>query len=87
MDGNIVITIKKCVGNKVKYDYNNDGTRDKLSQPYRPMWKNAKFRLPSGKPKCEVFGYDEPDEEILKAISKKYSNYKFSINEHPELLK
>ena len=73
------ITIKHCVGNLVKYERDNEGLRDKLAQPYRPKWINAKFRLPSGKPKIERFSEGTTDEEILSAISKKYSNYKFFI--------
>ena len=74
------ITIKHCVGNLVNYERDNEGLRDKLAQPYRPKWINAKFRLPSGKPKLEMFKEGTSDDEILSAIQKKYTNYKFIIN-------
>lgn len=77
----IEITIKHCVGNKVKYERDNEGLRERLPQSYRPKWINAKFRLPSGKPKLEMFSDGTSAEQILAVIQKKYSNYKFVIKE------
>lgn len=85
-EAKIEITIKSLIGNKVKYDYYNDGSRGLLKKPYRPKCKHAKFRLPSGKAKYEVFGWDDTDEEILKAVSKKYSNLKFKLRTEIEKL-
>jgi len=79
MKEEITITIKNCVGNKVVFDYDNDGGRTRLAKPYRPKWRNAKFRLPSGKPKCEQFPSESTNEEILKDISFKYQNFKFKL--------
>jgi hypothetical protein len=76
----IEVTITNHVGNLVRYDYYNDGSRGLLDVPYRPRYKHAKFRLPSGKPKCERFGNDLTDELILQVLSKKYSNFKFINN-------
>lgn len=75
----IELKITSHVGNLVRFDYNNDGSRDLLDKPYRPKWKHAKFRLPSGKPKLEVFGDNVTDEMILDAVSKRYSNFKFTL--------
>ena len=75
----VEISIKCWVGNKVKYDYNNDGSRDKLDAPYRMKGKNAHFKLPTGKKKVEYFHADLTDEMILKAVSLKYSNFKFKL--------
>lgn len=75
----IKISIKEVVGNLVRFDYYNDGSRGLLDKPHRPKCKHAKFRLPSGKAKYEVFGGDDTPEAILKAVSKKYSNYKFTL--------
>lgn len=76
----ILISIKKCSGNLVKYDYGNDGERWKLDKPYRPKWLSIKFRTPSGKPKHERFEVDFTPNEILEILSKKYSNFSFQLN-------
>ena len=77
----ITITIKKCVGNLVTQEVYNDGLKYPIDKPYRPRWQNAKFRLPGGKPKLEVFSNDRTPEEILTAVQKKYSNLKFKLSE------
>ncbi len=76
----VEVTIKAWTGNMVRFDYNNDGSRDLLDVPYRERGKNAHFRLPTGKKKVEYFHSDLTDEMILLAISKKYSNFKFTLN-------
>lgn len=75
----VELKITSHVGNLVSFDYYNDGSRGLLDKPYRPRWKHAKFRLPSGKLKCEVFGNDITNEMILQVVSKKYSNFKFRL--------
>jgi hypothetical protein len=75
----IQIQIKAWVGNLVRFDYYNDGGRGLLDKPYRPKGKNAHFKLPNGKKKVEYFPNDYTDTEILNAVSKKYSNFKFTL--------
>ncbi len=76
-EGNkIEVTIKRVVGSLIKYERDNEGLRDKLEVPYRKKWANAKFTLPSGKKKCEEFGYEQADEEIISMLNKRYSNFR-----------
>jgi hypothetical protein len=78
----IEVKVSEHQGNLVRYDYNNDGSRDKLRVPYREQWKSAKFRLPSGKPKNEVFDMSMTDDLILEFIEKKYRNLKFKLSDN-----
>jgi len=77
----IEIEIKEWVGNLVRFDHYNDGSKGLLDKPYRPKGKNAHFRLPTGKKKVEYFSDGLSDEDVLKAVSKKYSNFKFKLHE------
>lgn len=72
----IEITVKRCVGSTVLYDRDNEGLRERLDQPYTPKWTNAKFKLPSGKKKCERFPYDFTKDQILEGLRRRYSNFK-----------
>ncbi len=72
----IEVWIKDWVGNKVKWERYNDGLRYPIDQPYRPSGRNAHFRLPNGKKKCEKFWPDITDEEILLQLNKKYANFR-----------
>lgn len=75
----IEIIIKKCTGNKVKWDYDSDGRRTRRLEGFTPRWKNAKFRLPSGKPKTLSFPFEKTSDEILAEVQKRYSNFKFTL--------
>jgi hypothetical protein len=81
--GWISVEISQHIGNVVKYEVNNEGTKDPVT-PFRRRWKHAKFKLPSGKKKCEVFPYDKTPEEILSAVQKTYSNFKFKLPAPPK---
>lgn len=70
----VAIVVKK--GSLIKYERDNEGLRERLDKPYRKIWKAAKFRLPSGKPKNEIFPVDWSDEDIMAAVKKKYSNFR-----------
>lgn len=73
----IEIRITNHVGYSAKYSYDCYGNKDRnVNGGQRFYYRHAKFRLPSGKPKCERFGGDVTDEQIFSSITKKYSNLK-----------
>lgn len=75
----IRISINRWIGNLVRYERDNEGLRDKLDVPYRKNGSTVRFVLPTGKKKTEFFLYENTNEEILAAIKKKYSNFKFKL--------
>jgi hypothetical protein len=81
----LTITIKRWVGNLVKYERYNDGLRYPLDQPYREKGASAKFRLPSGKGKTEIFAYDATNEQILEGMKRRYSNFDFVLSSEQEV--
>ena len=86
----IKISIKRWLGNWVKYERDNEGLRDKLDEPYQKKGSTVRFTLPTGKKKTEIYPYEFTDEQLLKAIQKRYSNFRFQLhktlktNEHRE---
>lgn len=75
----IRITQHRGANAKWDYDYYGDRTRAEGYGGYY-YYQHAKFRLPSGKPKYEKFSDGVTSEEILAAIQKKYSNFKFVLS-------
>lgn len=68
-----------------KYLYSYYGDRELNSERGRSgKYRHAKFRLPSGKPKCIRFG-DISDEEVLAAIRKQFSNFSFVLAPQPSI--
>ena len=79
----IEVIIKRWKGNMVRFERYNDGLRYPIDNPYREAGANAKFRLPSGKAKCERCSDELTDEQILTYVQKKYSNYRFVLSPPP----
>lgn len=75
----IEITVLRTKGNLVKYERDNEGCRVKLDTPYRNAMTHAKFTLPNGKKKMEVFSIHTPAQHIVWEVQRKYSNFKFKI--------
>jgi hypothetical protein len=76
----ITINIKRWLGDWVRFERYNDGLRYPIDEPYQKKGSTARFVLPTGKKKTEMFSYESTNEEILAAIQKKYSNFKFTLN-------
>jgi len=72
----IEVQIKDWIGTIVRWERDNEGLRERVAQPYRPSGRNAHFRLPNGKKKCEKFWADITDQEILLQLHHKYSNFR-----------
>ncbi len=75
----VEIKIKAWVGNTIRFDYCNDGTRLLLDKPYQHAGKNAHFILPNGKKRVEYFSAESTNEDILIHIARKYSNFEFKL--------
>jgi hypothetical protein len=76
----VELTIKRCEGNIVRFERNNEGLREKMDKPYRKKWANAKFTLPSGKGKCIRFDNSMDDESILAKVRYTHQNFSFTLN-------
>lgn len=73
----IEVRITNHVGYAAKWSYYDYGDRypnENYGSSY--SYRHAKFRLPSGKPRCIRFAGDVTDDTIILEISKKYSSLK-----------
>jgi len=70
---------KRGLGDWVRFERYNDGLRYPIDEPYQKKGSTVRFVLPTGKKKTEMFLYEETDDQILAAVQKKYSNFKFTL--------